>query len=151
MTSADMNDPIFGNLKSMYEVLDPPPPHLADAMIAAIAAEDLDTEYALLSLLSRTNELVGTRGSGPLTIEFAYDDVTVLVRVSDGPAEGTRRIDGWITPAADGGVRVALEDDEFSADLAGGRFELAEIPAGLIRIWFDVEGRDDLATPTFEI
>jgi len=151
-----MTEPIFTDLKAMYETLDPPPAHLTDAMIAAVATEDLDHEYELLSLLSRTTELVGTRGPGdqgpgPLTIEFAYDDVTVLVRVSDGPAEGTRRIDGWITPAADGGVRIAHGDDEFTADLTGGRFELDEIPTGLVRIWFDVEDRDDLATPTFEI
>lgn len=144
-------EPIFTDLRAMYEVLDPPPDHLADAMIAAIAAENLDSDYALLSLLSRNTELVGTRGTGPLTIEFAYDDVTVLIRVADGPSTGTRRIDGWITPAADGTIRVAQGDAQTTAELIGGRFEVASIPSGLIRIWFDVPERDDLATPTFEI
>lgn len=144
-------DPIFADLKAMYEAIDPPPPHLADAMIAAIAAENLDHEYELLFLVERSTQLAGTRGSGPLTVEFAYDDVTVLIRVADGPTEGTRRIDGWITPAADGSVRLARGDDELTADLVTGRFELDDVPTGLVRIWFDVDGRDDLATPTFEI
>lgn len=144
-------DPLFADLKAMYEAIDPPPSHLADAMIAAVAAEDLDTEYSLLTLMSRSTQLVGTRGTGPLTIEFAYDDVTVLIRVADGPKDGTRRVDGWITPPADGSVRVVHGDSEFTADLIGGRFELDEIPTGLTRIWFDVADRDDLATPTFEI
>lgn len=143
-------DPIFTDLKTMYERLDPPPAHLTDAMIAAVAAEDLDHEYELLFLVERSTQLAGTRGSGPLTVEFAYDDVTVLIRVADA-AEGTRRIDGWITPAADGSVRLVHGDDELTADLTSGRFELDGVPTGLVRIWFDVDGRDDLATPTFEI
>ena len=144
-------DPIFDDLRSMYEVLDPPPAHLTDAMIAAIAAEDLDAEYELLSLLSRSTELAGTRGVAPLTIEFSYEDVTVLLRVVDGGEEGVRRLDGWITPAADGTVRVVRDGRELTADLTAGRFEFAEAPAGLVRIWFDIAGRDELATPTFEI
>lgn len=144
-------DPIFDDLRTMYEVLDPPPEHLVEAMIAAVAAEYLDAEYELLTMTQRTTELTGVRGAGPLTIEFAYDDVTVLIRVTDGPGEGTRRIDGWITPVTDGTVRVVHGDTETTSALTAGRFEVAEIPVGLIRIWFDVEGRDDLATPTFEI
>lgn len=148
-------DAIFGDLKTMYERIDPPPAHLVDSMIAAVAAEDLDREYELLFLVERSTQLVGTRGpaesGGPLTVEFAYDDVTVLIRVADGPTDGTRRIDGWITPAADGTVRLAHGDTESSANLAAGRFEFAETATGLIRIYFDVADRADLATPTFEI
>ncbi|GAA3526969.1 hypothetical protein AFL01nite_04240 [Aeromicrobium flavum] len=144
-------EPIFDDLQAMYRAIDPAPPHLTDAMIAAVAAEDLDTEYALLSLLSRSTELAGTRGSGPLTIEFAYDDVSVLVRVSDGPAPGTRRLDGWITPGESGSVRLTHDDDSVTADLTVGRFEFDSVPAGLVRIWFQVADHDDLATPTFEI
>jgi len=143
-------DPVFDDLKAMYEVLDPPPPHLVDAMIAAVAAEDLDADYELLTLVSRQTELAGTRGAAPLTIEFSYEDVTVLLRVVDG-SEGVRRLDGWITPAADGTVRVVRDGRELTTDLTAGRFEIAEVPSGLVRIWFDIDGRDELATPTFEI
>ncbi|HPU12949.1 MAG TPA: hypothetical protein PLQ19_04055 [Aeromicrobium sp.] len=144
-------EPIFDDLRRMFEALDPPPEHLEEAMIAAVAAEDLDSEYALLSLLSRNNELVGTRGAGPLTVEFAYNDVTVLLRVTDGPKANTRRIDGWITPSADGNVRLVAGENEVRATLRSGRFEIESIPCGLIRVWFEVTGRDDLATPTFEV
>ncbi|MBC9225227.1 hypothetical protein GL325_02710 [Aeromicrobium sp. 636] len=144
-------EPVFSDLRAMYEAIDPPPAHLADAMIAVIAAEDLDNEYELLSLVNRSTALVGTRGSGPLTIEFAYDDVTVLVRVTEGPTSDTRRIDGWVTPAHDGGARLQRGDDALTADLVAGRFEFDEVPAGLVRIWFEVADRDNLATPTFEI
>lgn len=144
-------DPIFDDLRAMYEVLDPPPAHLVDAMIAAVAAEDLDADYALLTLLSRSTELVGTRGSAPLTIEFSYEDIAVLLRVVDGAEEGTRRLDGWITPAADGTVRIVRDGQELTTELSAGRFEVADVPSGLIRIWFDIADRDALATPTFEI
>lgn len=144
-------EPIYADLRTMYEVLDPPPEHLTDAMIAAVAAEDLDTDYALLSLLSRSTELAGTRGTGPMTVEFAYDEVSVLVRVSEGPTPETRRLDGWITPAHTGSVRLTQDDGDISGELNAGRFEFASVPAGLIRIWFEVADHDDLATPTFEI
>src|SRR5690606_40558782 len=105
-------DPVFDDPRTMSEVPDPPPEHLVEAMIAAVAAEYLDAEYELLTMTQRTTELTGVRGAGPLTIEFAYDDVTVLIRVTDGPGEGTRRIDGWITPVTDGTVRVVHGDAE---------------------------------------
>ena len=144
-------DPIFDDLRTMYEAMDPAPPHLEEAMIAAVAAEDLENEYELLSLLSRNTELAGTRGTAPLTVEFAYNDVTVLLRVTDGPNTNTRRVDGWLTPSADGNVRVVAGEHEVRTTMQGGRFEIESVACGLIRVWFEVAGRDDLATPTFEI
>lgn len=145
-------DPLFDALRQMWESIDPAPVDLADQMIAAIATEELDTEYELLTLVRRTSELVGTRSADhSLTVEFAYADVTVLIRVSDGADPDTRRLDGWLSPAADGQIRLAHGTTEFTAELTAGRFEIDGVPAGLVRIWFDVQDRDDLGTPTFEI
>jgi len=142
-------DPIFDDLRAMYEVLDPPPAHLVDAMIAAVAAEDLDAEYELLSLLSRSTELVGTRGSGVLTIEFSHDETSVLLRVAQ-LEDGRRRVDGWVTGTNGTEARLVAGDDETTAPLADGRFEFGDVPAGLVRIYFS-GGDTELATPTFEI
>lgn len=141
-------DPIFTSLRAMYEVLDPPPAHLADAMIAAIAAEDLDSEYELLSLLGRSTELAGTRGSGVITIEFSHDEASILLRVAQVD-ETTRRVDGWVTGTGADHARLTAGDQTWTADVTDGRFEFESLPAGLIRIYFS--GETELATPTFEI
>lgn len=142
-------DPIFTNLRAMYEVLDPPPDHLTDAMIAAVAAEDVDAEYELLSLLSRSNDLAGTRGSGVLTIEFSHDETSVLLRVAELD-DDQRRVDGWVTGADGTEARLVADERSTTAPLTDGRFEFASVPAGLIRIYFS-GGATELATPTFEI
>ena len=141
-------DPIFTNLRAMYEVLDPPPAHLADAMIAAIAAESLDADYELLSLLGRSTELVGTRGSGVITIEFSHDEASILLRVAQVD-ETTRRVDGWVTGTGADHARLTAGDQTWTADVTDGRLEFESLPAGLIRIYFS--GDTELATPTFEI
>lgn len=141
-------EPIFTDLRAMYEVLDPPPERLAEAMIAAIAAEDLDADYELLSLLSRSTELVGTRGSGVITIEFSHDETSVLLRVATVD-DTTRRVDGWVTGTAATEARLTAGDQTFTAEVTDGRFEFDDLPAGLIRIYFS--GDTELATPTFEI
>jgi len=141
-------EPVFSDLRSMYEAIDPPPAHLVDAMIAVVAAEDLDAEYALLSLMSRTTELVGTRGSGVMTIEFSHDETSVLLRIA-AIDESTRRIDGWVTGAAPTQARLTAGDRTWTGDVTDGRFEFDTLPAGLIRIYF--LGDAELATPTFEI
>lgn len=144
-----MTESIFTDLRTMYEAIDPVPEHLVDAMIAAIAAEDLDSEYALLGLLSRSTELVGTRASGVLTIEFSYDETSVLLRIAT-LNDTTRRIDGWVTGSDGTEARLVAGERSTTAPLVEGRFEFASIPAGLIRIYF-TGGDTDLATPTFEI
>jgi hypothetical protein len=141
-------EPIFHDLQAMYRAIDPPPPHLVDTMIAAVAAEDLDTEYALLSLLSRSTELAGTRGSGVMTIEFSHDETSVLLRVAEVD-EATRRVDGWVSGAGANQARVSAGERSFTTDVTDGRFEFDALPAGLIRIYFS--GGTELATPTFEI
>ena len=143
------SDPIFDELRTMYQVLDPPPAHLADAMIAAIAAEELDVDYALMTLLSRSTELAGTRSASVLTIEFSYDEVSVLLRVAD-LGDDRRRVDGWVTGATGTEARLVAGPAEASAPLTDGRFEFADVPAGLVRIYFS-GGETELATPTFEI
>ncbi|WP_313409952.1 hypothetical protein [Aeromicrobium sp.] len=142
-------EPIFDDLRTMFQVLDPPPAHLTDAMIAAIAAEDLDADYALLSLLSRSTELAGTRGSGILTIEFSHDETSVLLRVAELD-DDQRRIDGWVTGTDGTEARLVAGERSTTVPLTDGRFEFASVPAGLIRIYFS-GGDTELATPTFEI
>lgn len=143
------SDPIFHELRTMYQVLDPPPAHLADAMIAAIAAEELDVDYALMTLLSRSTELAGTRSAGVMTIEFSHDDVSVLLRVAD-LGDDRRRVDGWVTGASGTEAKLVAGPLEAVAPLTEGRFEFGDLPAGLVRIYF-TGGETELATPTFEI
>ena len=142
-------DPIFDDLRAMYEAVDPPPAHLVDAMIAAVAAESLDADYELLTLLGRSTELVGTRGSGVLTIEFSHDDTSVLLRVAELD-DATRRIDGWVTGTEGAQARLVAGERTLTTAVTDGRFEFTSVPAGLIRIYF-TGAQPELATPTFEI
>lgn len=142
-------EPIFDELRAMYEELDPPPAHLVDAMIAVVAAEDLDTDYALLTLLGRSTELAGTRGSGVMTIEFSHDETSVLLRVAELD-DDQRRVDGWVTGNEGNEARLVAGDVTHTSSVTDGRFEFPAVPAGLIRIFFS-GGDTELATPTFEI
>lgn len=142
-------DPILTDLRTMFEVLDPPPAHLTDVMIAAVAAEDLDADYALLSLLGRSTELAGTRGSGVLTIEFSHDETSVLLRVAELD-DDQRRVDGWVTGSDGTEARLVAGERSTTVPLTDGRFEFTSVRAGLIRIYFS-GGDTELATPTFEI
>lgn len=152
MTASD-RDPLMIDLRRLWEQTDPVPADLADTMIAAIEATDIDAEYELMTLVQRSNELVGTRLANSMSIEFAYNDVSVLIRVGELDDTGTRRIDGWIAPQEGTMVRLTHDSGSLTCGLVDGRFEFDDVPEGLIRLFFSGPDDDDvsLATPTFEI
>ena len=40
-------------IRDLWETADPPPPDLADGVLAALAAADLELEYELMTLIGR--------------------------------------------------------------------------------------------------
>ena len=158
------DDEILGRLADLWREHDPVPPGLADRMTrhargeAALLATDWDHE--LMVLVERSTELAGVRSSGTiLTLQFAADEVDVLLRLAGDPASGSTRIDGWIVPSLPARVRLTRLDDDEPATLGAaeagddGRFELADLPSGAVRLHLQPvdPGRPGFVTPTFEI
>ncbi|GAB3198475.1 hypothetical protein GCM10027062_12730 [Nocardioides hungaricus] len=141
-------------VRDVWERHDPVPAHLVPAMqaAAAIAASDLDVE--LMELVERATELAGARGSSSYTLRFVHGDTDLLLRVA---VDGARsRVDGWVVPPEPMTIR-ALPGEEPAAHAAvvteSGRFELTDLPLGLLRLQLEPHDttRPAFATPAFEI
>jgi hypothetical protein len=150
---------LWRSLATMWDTRDPMPPGLVEQVLVALATDDLDEEYELLHLVTRSSELAGARGTGDaLTISFAGETFSLLLRVS--PADGTyRRVDGWVTPAQEMRVSVKQRGHTFEAEVDHrGRFEIPRLPGGPSRLWLvgrlagtSGEEQELFATPTFNL
>ncbi|MGB0102000.1 MAG: hypothetical protein WBP61_17105 [Nocardioides sp.] len=147
-------DALLGIVRDTWERKDPVPGHLVAAMqaAAAFAASDLDVE--LMELVEQATELAGARGSSSYTLRFVHGDTDLLLRVAvDG---STSRVDGWVMPPEPMTVR-ALVGEEPTPHTAvvtdTGRFELTDLPLGLLRLRLESHDttRPAFVTPTFEI
>ncbi len=154
-------------IRDLWEAADPPPPDLADGVLAALAAADLELEYELMTLIEASGLPAGVRGSqdtttdGPWTLEYSSDTCHLLVRVST--VDGVRRLDGWVVPAVP--MTVALAPAGAGGDVVtqegrvdgNGRFEFAAPGTGQARLSFtpddtgDADAPRPFATPPFLI
>ena len=141
-------------VRETWERNDPVPAHLVAAMqaAAAFAASDLDAE--MMELVEQASELSGARGSASYTLRFVHGDTDLLLRVA---IDGARsRIDGWVVPPEPMTIR-ALPGEDPAGHAAvvtdSGRFELTDLPLGLLRLRLEPHdtNRPAFATPTFEI
>lgn len=146
-----------GDLAALWEAHDPMPEGLVDKVLVALALDNLDVDYELLSLVARSRELEGVRGSDDsFTITFSQGAFSLLLRVSSR-GERHRRVDGWVSPAQPMRVTVTQPGKSWEAVIDTlGRFEVPRLPAGLTRFWLRTDGALDrsdgiFATPTFEL
>lgn len=147
-------DALLGIVRDTWERHDPVPEHLVPAMqaAAAMASSDLDTE--LMELVEEATELVGARGSSSYTLRFVHGDTDLLLRVA---VDGDRsRVDGWVVPPEPMTVRALPGLDptpHYAVVTETGRFELTDLPRGLLRLQLEPHDttRPAFATPTFEI
>ena len=153
------DEELLTGVRAHWEASDPMPVGLVArlqeaAALAASGWDDGDLDLELMLLVERTEELAGTRGGSTTayTLRFAHDGVDLLVRVSAD--EGGARIDGWVVPPSPVTVTVLRDDAEAAVLEVGdtGRFELAELRPGLLRLRLDpTDGSTPFITPTFEI
>lgn len=152
---ANGRDPLLPAIKRAYEEMDPVPEGLSERVLVALALDDLDLQYELLTLVHRSEQLTGVRGptAEKTVVEFTAEGLTVMLRIS--PASGNaRRIDGWVTAAAQVAADPALlsvslvhEGSAIEAPVSGhGRFEFDNVPRGLIRLDVLVGGDGDRST-----
>ncbi|MCB0895682.1 MAG: hypothetical protein H6529_12505 [Nocardioides sp.] len=147
-------DALLGIVRDVWERHDPVPEHLVTSMqaVAALAASDLDVE--LMELVEQASELAGARGSSSYTLRFVHGDTDLLLRVA---VDGDRsRVDGWVVPPEPMTVRALPEQTparHAAVVTDTGRFELTDLPLGLLRLRLEPHDatRPAFATPTFEI
>lgn len=163
MSTTDLSrEGLLKVVRQVWEERDPVPEGLVERMQAVVQTEAilgaLDLDYELLVLVERSHELAGARGTAAYTLRFAHGDTEVLLRAV-GNDSGGARLDGWLAPAAAMKVRASEVTDhgegrtyDVETD-ARGRFEFADLPSGLYRLWLTPIDAEAAAfgTPAFEI
>ncbi|TFB16606.1 hypothetical protein E3V93_08215 [Microbacterium sp. 3H14] len=143
---------MFARLRTLWSEVDPMPAGLIDRMVAAVAADGLNREYALLTLVE--GELSAVRGGADaLTLQFSDGSTSILLHVTR-TASGRRRVDGWVDTAAAEIVLTQGERTRSTAPEETGRFVFDEVPPGLTRVRLTTQIGDEtrtLATPQFEL
>lgn len=143
---------LFARLRSLWGEVDPVPAGLIDRMVAAVAADGLNREYALLTLVE--GQLGAVRGeTDALTLQFSDGSTSILLHVTT-TASGRRRIDGWVDTAAAEIVLLQGERERRTTPAETGRFVFDEVPSGLSRVRLTATVGDEtrtLETPQFEL
>ncbi|MCZ0711021.1 MULTISPECIES: hypothetical protein [Microbacterium] len=143
---------LFARLRSLWGEVDPVPAGLIDRMVAAVAADGLNREYALLTLVE--GQLGTVRGeTDALTLQFSDGSTSILLHVTT-TASGRRRIDGWVDTAAAEIVLLQGERERRTTPAETGRFMFDEVPSGLSRVRLTATVGDEtrtLETPQFEL
>jgi hypothetical protein len=163
MSATDLSrEGLLKIVRQVWEERDPMPEGLVERMQAVTQTEailaDTDLDYELLVLVERSAELAGARGTAAYTLRFAHGQTEVLLRAV-GNESGGARLDGWIAPAVAMRVRATEVTDHgegrsWETETDGhGRFEFADLPTGLFRLWLTPMDSDAVAfgTPAFEI
>jgi len=138
----------------MYSAVDPTPGDLADRAIAAVAATDLDRDFALLALVD-SDATAAVRGDADmLTLQFSDGTTNVLVHVTV-EGDGRRRLDGWVDGAAST-AHLVREARETPVPVVDGRFAFEDVGSGVVRLRFalapgDADRPTELLTPRFEL
>lgn len=143
---------MLARLRTHWSAVDPVPAGLIDRMVAAVASDGLNSEYALLTLVE--GQLGEVRGEADaLTLQFSDGSTSILLHVTT-TASGRRRVDGWVDTAA---AEIVLTQGEKARSVSPeetGRFVFDEVPPGLTRVRLTTVVGDEtrtLATPQFEL
>lgn len=143
---------MFARLRTLWSEVDPMPAGLIDRMVAAVAADGLNREYALLTLVE--GQLGAVRGEADaLTLQFSDGSTSILLHVTT-TASGRRRVDGWVDTAAAEIVLTQGEKTRSTTPEDTGRFVFDDVPPGLTRVQLTTVIGDEtrtLATPQFEL
>lgn len=143
---------MFARLRTLWREVDPVPAGLIDRMVAAVAADGLNREYALLTLVE--GQLGAVRGEADaLTLQFSDGTTSILLHVTS-TASGRRRVDGWVDTAAAEVVLTQGERERTTTPADTGRFVFDEVPTGLTRVRLTTQTGDEprtLSTPQFEL
>jgi hypothetical protein len=141
---------LLAAVRTMWESADPVPPGLVDRVRFTLDLEAVEVE---MSRLVEVPELVGARSEEvPRLVTFESDSVTIMIAIKQR-ADGSARIDGWLTPEASHHIELRCSTGSMDTDTDdAGRFSLDAVPAG--SVWLvvhDPECSHRVVTPTIEI
>src|SRR2546429_267847 len=87
---------VLGDIRELFEAVDPMPADLPERIRFALALRDLEVEVARLA--EEDQLTVAARGKEQArTITFDSDSLTIMIRI-DANQDGTVRVDGWLAP-----------------------------------------------------
>lgn len=139
---------LAGDLRQMWEQLDPVPPGLADRVTFALAVDglsdaDLELELELMRLQQTQSTGAGARGDDEVrTVTFGSESMTVMLAISD--VAGGHRIDGWVAPGGRRGIEVRTSSGASRQECdETGRFALAFVPPGHFQLVLVGDGAVD--------
>ncbi|MGX1584099.1 hypothetical protein ACWH95_06020 [Microbacterium sp. NPDC055502] len=143
---------LFARLRTVWDEIDPVPAGLIDRMVAAVAADGLNREYALLTLVE--GQLGAVRGDADaLTLQFSDGTTSILLHVTT-TASGRRRVDGWVDTTTARIVLAQGDRTRTTTPAETGRFQFDDVPPGLSRVRLTTLDGDEertLETPQFEL
>ncbi|WP_380168006.1 hypothetical protein [Jannaschia sp. R86511] len=141
---------LAGELRQMWERLDPVPAGLAERAVFALEVgsfgpDDLDTELELMRLQQSDLAGAGARGDDAVrTVTFGSESMTVMLAISD--VDGGHRIDGWVAPGGRRGIEVRTAGGSSREECdETGRFALAFVPPGHFQLVLVGEGTGEAA------
>lgn len=141
---------LLAALSAVLAAADPVPPGLVDRVRFAIELDDADAE---LSRLVEMSSLVAARSEEfTRLVTFQSDSLTIMITLEQC-ADGTTRIDGWLTPAACRRIEVRCPAGPRSTESDDtGRFSLDAVPTGSVRlVVHDPGSTHRVITPTIEL
>ncbi|MEE8600623.1 carboxypeptidase regulatory-like domain-containing protein [Euzebya tangerina] len=154
----EIDDQILGEVRSLYQRVDPVPPELGDRLKFALTVQALHAEVAELTEVP----LAAARASQPdlqgaelaQTITFTSGSLSVMISLADSTSDEVS-VDGWVTR---GGARIELQVANTVYETVAdehGRFVFEAVPHGPahVVIWPNPERSDDrpVITPTIEL
>ncbi|HEX6340744.1 hypothetical protein [Umezawaea sp.] len=141
------DDDLLVRLRDMWDECDPPPAVLAD--LACFALDHATADDEVLDVV-RGPRLAAVRGDErSQLITFDSASLTIMVNVT-AHADGSVRLDGWITPPAAYPVELRLPTATRSTSCDGnGRFAFTGVVPALAQ--FSVRANGTVTTPAIAL
>jgi hypothetical protein len=159
----DVDAATLGELRAMYEDLDPVPDDLVERVKFSLALDEMFEEVAGMTRVPMEELAVrgeSTPGTRTETLTFSAERLTAMVTVSR-TSPGRLRIDGWLAPSESCRVRLRIQGaasrDTVSDD--DGRFSFEDLDEGFGQLSFHPragdagsdEGENAVVTPLFQL
>lgn len=143
--TAEQDVALLEELRDMWVTYDPPPPGLTAAMIAIVAAADLDQEWELLTLVSDSAHEPAAQVRGLSTARVLYFNAAAGWSL-EAEIDGDQVTGQLLDHAGDmGSVEIALETREGPSWTTGvdevGFFALQAEATGSVRFAVTIDGR----------
>lgn len=148
----DVDVRLLADMRRLWDEVDPVPAELFEQVRFAMDLTQLDFDLEVLRM-STAPQLAAVRGEERARlITFDSESLTIMISTRANP-DGSVRIDGWLTPAADHPVDLRMDSGirSVTADMSG-RFSFESVPAGMAQLMVrPAESGRLVTTPTISL